>query len=182
MWNRKRAYLQTKVVDRSDPKSTPSLANHTTNGILATHTTNGILTQKLFINPTILAVVGPITPLVIVEVEVAQEVLSPCQTFLPQANVTDVARPCACIFRTTGKFIRTERDRATPRDASSSETRSRASCEIPTFIATSVSPTWIGNQDIFSPSHPSIAKRGRNAEPFDASINRFLAVNEHSTS
>ena len=40
----------------------------------------------------------------------------------------------------------------------------------------------IGNQDIFSPSHPSIAKRGRNAEPFDASINGFLAINEHSTS
>ena len=55
-------------------------------------------------------------------------------------------------------------------------------CQIPLFIATSVPPTRIGNQDIFSPSHPSIAKRGRNAESFDASIKRSLAINEHSTS
>ena len=39
-----------------------------------------------------------------------------------------------------------------------------------------------GNQDIFSPSHPIIAKRGSNVEPFDASINGFLAINGHSTS
>ena len=46
----------------------------------------------------------------------------------------------------------------------------------------SVSPTQIGNKDIFIPSNSSAARRGRNAEPFDASINGFPAVNEHSTS
>ena len=40
----------------------------------------------------------------------------------------------------------------------------------------------IGNQDIFSPSNSSTARRGRNAEPFDTSINQFSAVNGHSTS
>ena len=50
------------------------------------------------------------------------------------------------------------------------------------FLVTSVSPTRIGNQYIFSPSNSSTARRGRNAEPFDASINGFPAVNEHSTS
>ena len=59
------------VVDGSDPKSDPSIATHTTNGISDTDTTNVISTQKLFINPTIQAVVRPITPLVTAEVEVA---------------------------------------------------------------------------------------------------------------
>ena len=68
------------------------------------------------------------------------------------------------------------------KDASSSEMRSRASSQSSTFVATSVSPTRIGNQDIFSPSDPSTARRGRNAEPFDASIHGFSAVNEHSMS
>ena len=62
------------------------------------------------------------------------------------------------------------------------ETRSRASCGSPSFVVTYISPTRIGNQNIFSPSNSSTARRGRNAEPFDASINQFLAVNGHSTS
>ena len=169
-------------MDGSNPKSYSSVATHPTNSVSATHTTNGILTQKLFINPTIQAVVQSITLLIVAGVEVAQESLSPRQTSLPQANVTDAARLCAHIFRTTGNISGTERDHATPRDASSSETRSRASCQSRTFVATSVSPTQIGNQDIFSPSNPSTARRGRNAEPFKASINGFSAVNEHSVS
>ena len=60
--------------------------------------------------------------------------------------------------------------------------RSRASFGSPTFEVTSVSPTRIGNQDIFRPSNSSTARKGRNAEPFDASIDGFSAVNEHSTS
>ena len=159
------------VVDGSDPKSDPSVATHTTNGISYTHTTNGISTHKLFIKTTIQAVVQPITPLVTVEVEVAQKSLSPCQTVLPQANVTDAARPCARIFLTARNVIGTERDRVMPRDASSSKTRSRASCQILVFVAISVSPTRIGT-----------AGRGRNTEPFNASINGFSVLNEHSTS
>ena len=85
--------------------------------------------KKLFINPTIQAVIGLINLLITAKVEVAQESLSPFQTVLLQANVTDAARPCARNFRTTGNVIGTERDRATPRDASSFETRSRASCQ-----------------------------------------------------
>ena len=47
------------VVDGSDPKSDPSVATHTTNGILYIATTNGISTRKLyplFIKPAIKAV------------------------------------------------------------------------------------------------------------------------------
>ena len=44
------------------------------------------------------------------------------------------------------------------------------SCGSPSFAVTSVSPTRIGNQDIFSPSNSSTARRGRKAEPFDASM------------
>ena len=54
--------------------------------------------------------------------------------------------------------------------ASSSEMRSIASCGSPNFVATTVSPTRIGNQDIFSPSDSNTARRVRNAKPFDASI------------
>ena len=86
------------VVDGSDPKSDPSVAAHTTNGIPDTDTTNGISTQKLFINPTIQAVVRPIIPLVTVKVKFAQESLSRCQTSLPHANSTEAARPCTIIF------------------------------------------------------------------------------------
>ena len=50
------------------------------------------------------------------------------------------------------------------------ETRSRASCGSPSFVAMSVFPIRIGNQDIFSPSNSSTARRGRNTEPFDASM------------
>ena len=116
------------VVDGSDPKRDPSVATHATNGLSDTDTTNGISTQKLLINLTIQAVIRPIDPFVTAEVEVAQESLSPRQTSLLQANVTDAARPCARIFGTTGNLIRSERDRATPRDAYSSKTRSRVSC------------------------------------------------------
>ena len=62
------------------------------------------------------------------------------------------------------------------------KTRSRASFGSPKFVDLSLSSTRIRNQDIFSPSNSSTAIRGRNAEPYDASINRFLAVNGHSTS
>ena len=51
------------VVDGSDPKSDPSIATDTTNGISDTDTTNRISTQKLhplFIKPAIQAVVQPI--------------------------------------------------------------------------------------------------------------------------
>ena len=163
------------VLDGSDP----SVATHTTNRISSTDTTNGISTKRLFINPTIQAFAQPTTPLGTSKVEVLQESLSLCQTSLPQANVTDAARPCAQIFRTTENVIGTERDRATPRDAYSSETRSRASCRIPTFIATSVSPTRIGNKCILSTSNSSTARRVRNAKPFDVSINGFPAISDH---
>ena len=52
--------------------------------------------------------------------------------------------------------------------ASSSETRSRASCGSPTFVATTVFSTRLRNQDIFSQSDSSTARRDRNAKPFDA--------------
>ena len=112
-------------MDRSDPKSDPSVATHTTNRFSDTDTTNRISTQHLcpmLIKPAIHAVV-----------------------------------------RTIG-------------------TMSRSSFGRPKFVATSVSPTQIGNIDIFSPSDSSTARRGRNADPFDASINQFSAVNGHSTS
>ena len=111
-----------------------------------------------------------------------QEILSPRQTVLPKASVTDAARSCAHIlWGTYGKVRRTSRDNATPRDISCDE-NSRLSSQGPSCIGNSVSPSRTGNQDIFSPSHPSIEKRGTNAEPFDASINGLSAVNFHSTS
>ena len=128
------------VVDGSDPKSDPSVATHTINGFSDTDTTNRISTHKLLINPTIQVVFGPITPLITAGVEGARESLSPLQTVLPQENVTDVARPCARVYRINGKVIGTERDSAKPREASSSERRSRLSFQSPIFIATSVSP------------------------------------------
>ena len=62
------------------------------------------------------------------------------------------------------------------------ETRCRAIFGSPKFVDSSIFSTRIRDQDIFSPSDSSIARRGRNAEPFDASINQFSAVNGHYTS
>ena len=43
-------------------------------------------------------------------------------------------------------------------------------------------PLHFRNQEVISPRHPSIAKRGRNANPFDALIYGYLAVNGPFTS
>ena len=138
----------------------PTLATHITNVISDTDTTNGISTQKLLINPTIQVVVGPITLLVASGVEGAQESLRPRQTVILQANVTDAARPCAHIFRTTGKVFGTKRDSTTPRDASSSKTRSRSIFQSPTFVAISVYPAQFRDQDIINPRHPGSIIKG----------------------
>ena len=146
------------VVDGSDPKSDPIVKTHTTNVISTTHSTNGISTQTLLINQTIQAVVQLITPLVTDEVEVAQESLS-----RRQANVTDVARPCTFILRTTAKVIGTKRDRTTPRDASSSKTRYRASCQSPTFVSTSDLQHGLGIK-IFSVQTTPVSQEGAGTQ------------------
>ena len=55
------------------------------------------------------------------------------------------------------------------------ETRSIVNCGSPSFAVTSVSLMRIGNQDIFSPGNSTTARRGSNAEPFDASIGLLTA-------
>ena len=76
-----------------------------------------------------------------------------------------------------------ERDGTTPRDASSSETKSRLSLQSPSFVVTSVSPAQFRDQDIVNPRHPgSIVKRDRIAEPFDDRIKGSPAKNSDSTS
>ena len=63
-----------------------------------THTTNGIFTQKLLISrfiPKIIPVVfWPINPPITVDVMGVQEILSPLQTVLLKASITDVVRSC----------------------------------------------------------------------------------------
>ena len=99
-----------------------------------------------------------------------KDILSPRQVVLLKESVTDVARNCAGIFQETSrKVIQTSRDDDTPWNIRSDET-SRLSSLIPVSNPNSFSPMQTGKQDVFSPSHPSIAKRGRNVEPFDASI------------
>ena len=111
-----------------------------------------------------------------------QDILSLRQTVLPKAGVTDVAHSCARIFRgTPGKVSCTERDDSTPRDVNSDE-NPRLSYPSPVSNHNSVSPARFVNQEVISPSHPSIAKRGRNAAPFDAPIDGSLTVNGNSTS
>ena len=146
------------VVAKSNPSSDPKVA---------THTTNGYFTQKLFISrfaPKITPVViGPINLLITVNVVGIQDILSLRQTVLPKASVTDAARSCARIFRgTPGKVRRTDRNGATTRDISSDE-NSRLSSPSPLSNPNSVYPASFRNQEVISPSHPSIAKRGRNA-------------------
>ena len=165
------------VVARSKPKCDPS-----SNLKVATHTTNGKFKQKLLINPTIPFVIGPINPLVTADVVGVKDMLSLRQTVLPKANVTDGARSCARIFRTAGKANRTERDGTTPRDVNSAEKNSRLISQSPSFNSIYVSPVRFGDQEVISPSNPSITKRGRNVNPFDAPINGTLTINSPSTS
>ena len=95
----------------------------------------------------------------------------------------DVARPCALIYRTIGKIIGTERDSATPRDASSSETRSRSSFRSSNLVAIFFYLAQFRDQDIVNPRHSvSTVKRDRSAEPFDAHINGPPAKKSDSTS
>ena len=170
-------------MDGSDPKRDPRIATHATNRISATHSTNRISTQKLLSNPTIQVVVGPITSLVTAGVLGAREIFNPQLMVLPHANVTDAARPCAYIYHNTGKVIGTERDSATPREASSSDTRSISIFENPKFVAISFSAETFRDQDIVNPRLPvSIVKRDRSAEPFDTLINGNPAKNSGYTS
>ena len=170
-------------MDGSDRKSNPRVATHSTNIISTTHTTNIISAQKLLINPTIQVVVGPTTPLVTADFVGLQENLSQHQTVLLQAKITGVAYSCAHIYRTPVKVRSTERDGATPWDASSSKTNTILSLQIPSFVVTSLSPVHFREQYIVSTRHPSsIVKRDRRAEPFDANINESLAKNNDSTS
>ena len=160
----------------SDPKSNQMVATHTNKEISSTHTTNGISTQKLLINATIQVVVRPITPLVTAGVVGAREILSPCQTILPQANIMEAARSCACIYWNPVKVSGMERDGATPGYISSSKTNSRLSLQSPSFVVTSVSPAQFREQDIVNQRHPgSIVIKKRNTEPFDTHINGSLA-------
>ena len=111
-----------------------------------------------------------------------QEILIPRQTVISKETTTDAARSCVRIFQwTSGKVRLTSREYDNPKNIISND-NSRLISPSPVSNSNYVSPTRTGNQDIVSPSHPSIAKRGRNAEPFDASINGFSAINEHSTS
>ena len=61
---------------------------------------------------------------------------------------------------------------STVNQASHTSCRNEVQSELrkPKFPVTSVSPTQIRNQDIFSPSNSIIARRGRNAKLFDASM------------
>ena len=169
------------VVTGSDPKSDPR-----SDPKADTHTTHVNLVQKLLISrfvPNIIPVViRPINLSITADMMGVQDILSPPQTVLPKASITDAACSCARIFRwTSGKVSLTNRDNATSRDISYNE-NSRLSSHGPSCIGNSVSPTRTGNQDIFNPSHPSTVKRGRNVEPFDAFIDGFSAINGHCTS
>ena len=173
--------LKRLIVTGSDPKSDPS-----SNQKVATHTTNRNFTQKLlisrFVQNIITGIIQPINPPITVDVMGVQDVLSPCQTVILKESVKDAARSCTLIFRRAyGKVSWTSRENAMPWDIIS-DYNSRLISQGPSCVSNSVSPTRTGHQNIFSPSHPSISKSGRDAEPFNASINIFSAVDGHSTS
>ena len=167
-----------KLVDaESDPSSNPKVS---------TQNTNGNFTQKLFISPfvpkNIPIFIGTINLLVVADVVGVQGILSPRQTVLPKSIVTDAARSYARIFWVTpGKVVQTNRNDSMPQDFSYNE-NSRLGSPIPVSNPNSISPARFGNQEVISPIHPNIAKRGRNSEPFDALIDGSLAVNGQSTS
>ena len=86
----------------SDPKSDPN-----SNPKVVTYTTNGNIVNKLLIIrfvPNITPVIiGPVNQLIIDTVLVIQDILSPHQTVLPKASVTDAARSGAHISGLPGR-------------------------------------------------------------------------------
>ena len=166
-----------KLVDAgSDPSSDLKVV---------TCTTNIKLTQKILISwffPKIIPVVIRQTnPLVTADVVGVQEILSPRQTVVSKASLTDAARSCARIFSTPEKVSRTGRYDSTPQDVNSNE-NSRFISQSPVSNPNSFSPARFMNPEVISPRHPSIAKRGRNANPFNTPSDGSLAVNVHSMS
>ena len=137
---------------------------------------------SLFVPNIIPVVIRPINPLIIANEVGVQGILSPCQTVHPKASVTDAAHSCARIFRgTPGKVNWTGRDNTTPRDVRSYEKYMLISPR-PGSNPNSFSPARFRNQEVISPSHPSITKRFRNAKTLDTPIDGHLAINSHSTS
>ena len=126
-------------------------------------------------------VTGPIDPLVTANVVGIPDFLIPRQPVLPNASITDKVCSCAHIFRTPSKVRQTGRDDSIPQDLNSDE-NSRLIPTSPVSNPNSVYSARFRNQEVISSSHPSIEKRGRKDEPFDAPIDGFLAINGHSTS
>ena len=100
----------------SDPSSDPKVATYTTNG----NFTQKLLSSRFVPNITPFFIV-PINLLVTANVVGVQDILSPCQTVLPKARVTNAALSCAHIFRNPWKVSCTGRDDSTSRDVNSDE-------------------------------------------------------------
>ena len=135
-----------------------------------------------FVAKIVQVFIGTINPLFTTDVVGVCDILSPFQTVLLKASVTDTVRSSARIFwGTPGKVSRKSRDDSMTRYVNYNDNCSLSS-PIPVSNPNYISPARFGNQEVISPSHPSIAKRGRNAELFDAPIDGTLAANGHYTS
>ena len=184
-WLRNDSEEQFNVINDSeelvDAKSNPS-----SDPKVATYTTNGKFTQKLlfswFVPKIIPATIRPVDQIVTEDLPGIREILGSRQMVLPKASVTDSSRSGACILRTPRKVSCTSRDRSTPQDVKSSVATARLNPPSPILNSNSISPARTGTQDIISPRRSIITTEARNAEPIDAPITIFSAVNGHLTS
>ena len=105
------SYYNKLVVTGSDPKSNQSI-----NPKADTHTNNGTFAQKILISPfvpkIIPVVIWPINPPINANAMGVQDILSPRETVLPKASVTDAARSYErmnvlsnSVFGKTQKFV-----------------------------------------------------------------------------
>ena len=171
-----------KLVDAvSDQKRGPSSYPK-----VYTYTTNGNFTQNLLISrfvPKIVpAAICLVDHIVNEDPPGIQELLGSLRTVLPKASVTDAARSGAHIFQTPRKASRTYRYSSTKWDVNTVVATIMMNPPIPSSNHNSVSQAWTGTQEIISPRWSIITTKARNAEPLDAPINEFSAVNGHSTS
>ena len=69
-----------------------------------------------------------------------------------------------------------------PRDVNFDVVTASLNTPIPSSNPNSISPAQTGTQEIIGPRRSIIATKARNAEPLNAPINLFSAMNGHSTS
>ena len=174
---------QTKITEKSDPKSYSKVATYTSDEKKrkVTDTRNGYLQHKLLNNQTLTIITTTIDPQVDNRVATYGGTSHSIATPTTKGVITNAARSSACIIWTPGHVRRTGRESTTPCNCNVAV---RSPCDNRTVMigCIVVSPTMghSGSQDILNKRQSKYPRVRRNTQQFDASVDGNLADDRDS--